>query len=92
MHIFRLPVEMRMRIYAPAMTPMLHIRKEVLGLNQQELATLTGTTQATVSRWEKGELEPNRDQLKAIRDEAARRGITWNDSWFFEGPAKAAAA
>ena len=81
-HIFRLRGRMRMRIYT-RMNPLLHIRKDVLKLSQQEMAALASTTQATVSRWERDELEPSRDQLKAIREEAHRRGIDWEDSWFF---------
>lgn len=71
------------------MRPLLHIRKEVLDLTQQEMAALTGATQATVSRWETGDLEPDRDQLERIRDEAIRRGKPWDDSWFFDVPPKA---
>jgi transcriptional regulator with XRE-family HTH domain len=69
------------------MNPLLHIRKNVLDITQAEMAALTGTRQATVSRWERGELEPSRDQLNSIRNEAAKRGIEWDDSWFFGAPA-----
>lgn len=31
--------------------------RQAMGLKQQELAALMGVTQATVSRWETGELE-----------------------------------
>jgi DNA-binding transcriptional regulator YiaG len=65
------------------MNPLLHIRKDVLKLSQQEMAALTDTTQATVSRWERGELEPSRDQLKAIRAKAFAEGLEWDDAWFF---------
>jgi len=70
------------------MRPLLHVRKQVLGITQQEMASLTGATQATVSRWEQGELEPDRDQLERIRDEAKRQGKDWDDSWFFDVPPK----
>lgn len=50
------------------------------------MAELTGAKQGTVSRWERGELEPSRDQLTKIREEAARRNINWDDSWFFVLP------
>ena len=66
------------------MNPLLRIRKTVLGLTQQELAELTGATQATVSRWERGELEPDRGQLKTILDEARARGVDLDASAFFE--------
>jgi DNA-binding transcriptional regulator YiaG len=71
--------------------PLKVIRKNILDLSQVEMAALTGTTQATVSRWENGELEPDRGQLAMIRAEAAARGVPWNDTWFFEVPAEDAA-
>jgi len=76
---------MRMRINAP-MTAIRHIRKHVLGISQAALAAVAGTTQATVSRWERGELSPSLDELEAIRSEAAARNIEWRDAWFFEPP------
>lgn len=77
--------------YADMNAPLRTIRKNILNLSQVEMAELTATTQATVSRWETGELEPDRGQLAMIRAEAAARGIEWNDTWFFEVPADAAA-
>lgn len=68
------------------MGPIEHIRKVVLGLSQTELAGIASTTQATVSRWEAGELEPDRDQLARIRDAVKARDLPWNDGWFFEAP------
>lgn len=68
------------------MHPMEHIRKNVLGLTQGALAALAGVTQATVSRWEAGELEPSRDALDRIRTAARIRGLAWDDRWFFEIP------
>jgi transcriptional regulator with XRE-family HTH domain len=68
------------------MHPITHIRKNVLRLNQASLADLVGVTQATVSRWESGELEPSREELGKIRDEARARGLAWDDRWFFEAP------
>lgn len=62
---------------------MLHIRKDFLKLTQSEMAVVTGVSQATVSRWETGELEPSRSELARIRDEAMRRNLSWNDSLFF---------
>jgi len=73
------------------MSPLLHIRKNVLGVTQTEMAAIAGTRQATVSRWEAGELEPSRDQMQRVREAAAQRGIDWSDSWFFEPPVEAAA-
>lgn len=71
--------------------PLKVIRKNILNLTQAEMAALTGAAQATVSRWETGELEPDRAHLAKIRAEAAKRGIEWSDTWFFEVPAEDAA-
>lgn len=65
------------------MTPMQHIRKSLLRISQSEMAAITSTTQATVSRWERGELFPDLAQMSRIREEAQARGIEWNDSLFF---------
>lgn len=62
------------------------IRKDVFSLSQAAFAEVAGVTQATVSRWEAGEFEPNRDQLERIRDAALRDGKDWDDKWFFEAP------
>jgi transcriptional regulator with XRE-family HTH domain len=64
--------------------PISHIRSEVFRLTQQEFADLAGSTQATVSRWEKGELSPTAGHLSRIREAAIAKGIEWNDLWFFE--------
>ncbi|MDN3622571.1 helix-turn-helix domain-containing protein [Methylobacterium isbiliense] len=65
---------------------MLRIRREVFRVSQAEMARLIGTTQATVSRWEKGLSEPPRDALERVREAAARLGLLWNDAWFFALP------
>lgn len=67
-----------------------HIRKKLLKVNQAGLAEIAGTTQATVSRWERGELHPDLNQLAAMRAEVIRRGIRWKDAWFFDVPERAA--
>lgn len=69
-----------------------HIRKKVLKVSQRELAAISGVTQTTVSRWESGTLEPSRDEMLKIRDEARRRRVKWNDRWFFETPSEASAS
>jgi transcriptional regulator with XRE-family HTH domain len=74
------------------MSAMIHIRKTVLKVSQRELAAISGVTQTTVSRWEAGSLEPSRDEMLRIRDEARRRRVKWNDRWFFEAPAVEARA
>lgn len=68
------------------MTPMLYVRKRVLGLTQAEMAEIAKARQGTVSKWENGELEPDRAQLGLVRAEIDRRGIAWDDRWFFEVP------
>jgi predicted transcriptional regulator len=69
-----------------AMKPITHIRKNVLGLSQKALGELAGASQATVCRWERGALEPNRDQMDLIRRKAIEAGKAWDDRWFFETP------
>lgn len=66
-----------------------HIRKDVFGLSQAAFAELAGVSQATVSRWETGEFEPNRDDLQRIREAAISAGKDWQDRWFFEAPSEA---
>lgn len=68
------------------MRPLQHIRKSILGMTQAEMAVLTGVQQATVSRWENGELEPDREQMERIREKVRAKGLTWDDRWFFEIP------
>lgn len=70
------------------MNPLLNIRKNVIKVTQTEMADLAKTRQGTVSRWEKGELEPSRDQMALIRESALQRGLAWDDSWFFTVPAQ----
>lgn len=74
------------------MHPIEHIRKNILGITQGALAAITGVTQATVSRWEAGELEPGRGEMERIRATARARGLAWDDRWFFEVPRSEAAA
>ena len=65
-------------------TPMKIIRLAVLDISQGQMAKIANTTQATVSRWEAGVLEPDRLQMEAIRAAALERGIDWQDNWFFD--------
>lgn len=60
--------------------------REALGATQSEFAVIAGVTQGTVSRWESGVLEPDRQALARIRAEALERGIDWQDAIFFVSP------
>ena len=71
------------------MTPMLRIRKSILCISQAELGAIAGASQGTVSKWEAGELEPDRGQLGRIRATVLDRGLEWDDAWFFGEPAEA---
>lgn len=68
---------------------MLFIRRDVFKITQSEMARIAGVTQPTVSNWENGGFEPNRDELARIRQEAAKRRLKWKDGWFFVTPASA---
>ena len=76
---------MLMRI-SMTMRPIEHIRRNVFKSSQTAFADVAGTTQATVSRWENGELEPGREEMARIRNKAIEAG-EWDDRWFFEVPA-----
>lgn len=71
-------------------TPMLYVRKFILDLTQGEFAEIAKTSQGTISKWEAGELEPDRAQLALISEEIQRRRIKWNDTWFLRLPPDAA--
>lgn len=73
-------------VFYAVMRPIEHIRRHVFGLNQTPFAQIAGTTQASVSRWERGEQFPDQQEMDRIRDEARTRGLAWDDSWFFETP------
>ena len=64
----------------------LKFMRKTLGMRATDLASLLGVTPETVSRWETGELEPDREQMDLIRQAALERGLEWNDRWFFETP------
>lgn len=71
------------------MSALLRIRTEIFAATQAEMAAIAGVRQATWSRWEAGLAEPSRDDMKAIRDEAVRRALPWDDAWFFDNPSSA---
>lgn len=63
-----------------------HIRKHIFKKRQAEFAAMLGVAQSTVSRWERGDSSPTLEEMTAIRSEAARNGLEWDDAWFFEAP------
>ena len=56
------------------MSPIEYVRKRVLALTQVEFAGIAGVSQGTVSRWEKSELEPSREEMSRIRAAAIDGG------------------
>lgn len=73
------------------MRPIENVRRKVFNVPQSEFAEIAGTSQASISRWEKGDLEPSHSEMDRIRSEAAKRGLPWHDSFFFEVPKEVAA-
>jgi DNA-binding transcriptional regulator YiaG len=67
------------------MRPIEHIRTHIFCVSQAAFAAIAGTSQPTVSRWERGELDPGLEEMLRIRAAAQERAIEWNDSWFFSG-------
>lgn len=71
--------------------PITHIRTKVFGCpTQQPFAEIIGVAQPTVSRWENG-VAMDLASMEKIREAAQRRGIAWDDRWFFEVPQESAA-
>lgn len=48
------------------MNPIKRVRKDILGINQNELAEAAGVTQPTVSRWEKGKQSPSVVEIERV--------------------------
>jgi transcriptional regulator with XRE-family HTH domain len=69
-------------------TPCRFIREEIFKIKtQREFAELLECSQPKISRYENGDEIPSSTQ-KLIRSIAKKRGIAWNDVWFFEVPHK----
>jgi transcriptional regulator with XRE-family HTH domain len=71
---------------------MSQMRTVVFRATQEEMAAIAGTTQATWSRWEHDIHRPSLDDLARIREEARRRGLDWDDAFFFDGDPTAPSA
>jgi transcriptional regulator with XRE-family HTH domain len=67
------------------MNALLYIRKYIFRLNQSEFARAVGVGQSSVSRWDRG-AAPSLPEMQRIREAAMRRGIDWDDRWFFRPP------
>ena len=57
------------------MSTPLKIIREKLKITQTELAALMNTTQATISRMEAGQWEPNASQVQAVLEKSNNLGI-----------------
>lgn len=79
-------------VFYARMTPLEHIRRNIFKENQTTFGEIAGTTQPSVCRWEKGEQKPDLAEMERIRTAARKRGLAWDDRWFFELPAEQGAA
>lgn len=66
------------------MSTIRHIRTELFGVSQAAFAQIAGTSQAVVSRWENGLVEPSLSDLKRIADEARARRLRFDERLFFK--------
>ena len=64
-----------------------NIRRNIFSLSQSKFGGEIGVNQSMISRWESGELEPSLSNMRAIRDLAKRRGVEWDDGFFWESAA-----
>lgn len=74
------------------MQPLKHLRTNLFRVTQAEFGRLAEASQPTVSRWERGTLEPTQGQLARIRAAAKERRLQWSDGWLFEAPEEAGAS
>lgn len=67
------------------MNPLLNIRRNVLGVTQEQLSLIAGVSQPVISRIEAGKGGTlNADHMRAIREHAIAAGKAWDDRLFFE--------
>jgi transcriptional regulator with XRE-family HTH domain len=71
-----------------AMTPIEHIRRNVLQINQRALAEIMGCNQAQISRWENGIGGPRLGAMIRLRQAV---GAAWSDDWLWNLPLSPAA-
>ena len=53
--------------------------RDLLGITQGELAAASGVAAETISRFERGDVDPRREGLRRIEEELARRGIEFTN-------------
>jgi hypothetical protein len=63
-----------------------HVRICVFQMKQIDYAEMLGLEQAAVSFWETQGRFGSFESMVKVRTEALKRGISWNDLWFFEVP------
>lgn len=69
------------------LTPARYIREHIFEVaTQWEFAAMLGYEQATISRFETGTCPFSSGAQRKIRDLAAKRGIDWDNNWFFDVP------
>jgi predicted transcriptional regulator len=69
--------------YPPKHINVMKSVRDILSLRQNKIAEIAGVSQATVCCWEKGQWEPNRNELARIRNYALKHGYEWDDAFFF---------
>lgn len=69
------------------MTPFKHIRAQLLGMTQAELAARLGVQSLAVSRWESGARRVPHERIRPVlRALVEAAGHSWTDSLLFEVP------
>lgn len=67
-------------------SPLRWVRRNVFGVTQDGLAEIGGVSRPRISRYETGADEPPFKFLRSLREEAAKRGLSFSGDWFFEVP------
>lgn len=67
-------------------SPLRWVRREVFGVNQEEMAAVAGVSRPRISRYETGSDQPPFGVLVSIREEALKRGLPFSGDWFFQVP------